>query len=59
MKKFWSIKSRPSLCEIALEMLRVTMGMKQGTIKCARIVMDLWNLMQVLENSKKFTWQES
>ena len=53
MKKFWTIKSRPSLGEIALEMLRVTMGMKQGTIKCAMIVLDLWNLIQAYDNSKE------
>jgi len=55
VKKFWSQKSRPSLEEIAQEILRVTMRgkMSPGSVKSAEIVLDLWNLMQMYESARR------
>jgi len=52
VKKFWSQKSRPSLGDIALEFLRVDLTKSRsitGTVETARIVLDLWNFMQIYE----------
>jgi len=52
VKKFWSQKSRPSLGDIALEFLRVDLRKNRnitGTVENARLVLDLWNFMQIYE----------
>eukprot|EP00092_Neocalanus_flemingeri_P020950 GFUD01022698.1.p1 GENE.GFUD01022698.1~~GFUD01022698.1.p1 ORF type:complete len:664 (-),score=98.16 GFUD01022698.1:193-2184(-) len=52
--KFWNRKSRPSLDDLVLDLLRVDMKKNKifaGKVEAARKILDLWHLMQRHEDS--------
>eukprot|EP00092_Neocalanus_flemingeri_P040139 GFUD01043722.1.p1 GENE.GFUD01043722.1~~GFUD01043722.1.p1 ORF type:complete len:706 (+),score=114.13 GFUD01043722.1:55-2118(+) len=54
VKRFWNRKSRPSLDDLVLDLLRVDMKKNKifpGKVEAARKILDLWHLMQRHEDS--------